>query len=70
MVKLNLTKLNFSEHIKSIIKKIGKTVGLLRKFQQILARSSLLTIYKMFIRSRLDYADMIYDQAYYSAFYD
>ena len=70
MVKLNLTKLNFSEHIKSLIKKINKTVGLLRKFQQILGRSSLVTIYKMFIRSRLDYADMIYDQAYYSAFYD
>ena len=60
-------KLNFSEHIKSITKKISKTMGLLRKFQQILPRSSLLTIYKTFIRSRLDYADIIYDQAYNSA---
>ena len=33
-------------------------------------RSSLLTIYKTFIRSQLDYADVIYDQAYNSAFYD
>ena len=64
-------KLNFSEHIKSITRKISKTVGLLRKFQQILPRSSLLTIYKTFIRSQLDYyADIIYDQAYNSAFHD
>ena len=61
-------KLNFSEHIKSITKKISKTMGLLRKFQQIFPRSTLLTIYKTFIRSRLDYADIIYDQAHNSAF--
>ena len=63
-------KLNFSEHIKSITKKVSKTIGLLRKFQQILPRSSLLTIYKTFIRSQLDYADIIYDQAYNSAFHN
>ena len=63
-------KLNFSEHIKSITRKISKTMGLLRKFQQILPRSSLLTIYKTFIRSWLDYADIIYDEAYNSAFHD
>ena len=63
-------KLNFPEHIKSITKKISKTMGLLRKFQQILPRSTLLTIYKTFIRSRLDYADIIYEQAYNSAFHD
>ena len=43
---------------------------LLRKFQQILPRSSLLIIYKTFIRRRLDYTDIIYDQAYNSAFRD
>ena len=63
-------KLNFSKHIKSTTKKISKTTGLLRKFQQILPRSTLLTIYKTFIRSQLDYADIIYDQAYNSAFHD
>ena len=31
-------KLNFSEHIKSITRKFSKTMGLLRKFQQILLR--------------------------------
>ena len=45
-------------------------MGLLTKFQQVLPRSTLLTIYKTFIRSRLDYADTIYDQAYNSAFHD
>ena len=63
-------KLNFSEHIKSITKKISKTMDLLRKFQQILPRLTLLTIYKTFVRSRLDYADIIYDQAYNSACHD
>ena len=62
-------KLNFSEHIKSITNKNSKSTGLLRKFQQILPRSSLLTIYETFIRSRLDYA-IIYDQAYNSTFHD
>ena len=45
-------------------------MGLLRKFHQILPRSSLLAIYKTFIRSRLDYADIIYNQVYNSAFHD
>ena len=35
-----------------------------------LPRSSLLTIYKTFIRSWLDYTDIIYDQAYHSTFHD
>ena len=63
-------KLSLSEHIKSITKKFNKTMGLLRKFQQILPRSSLLTIYKTFIRSRLDYADIICDEAYKSTFHN
>ena len=63
-------KLNFSEHIKSITRKINKTLGLLRKFEQILPRSSLLTIYKTFIRRQLHYVDIIYDQAYNSVFHD
>ena len=39
-------------------------MGLLHKSQQILPTSSLMTIYKTFTRSRLDYADIIYDQGY------
>ena len=46
-------KLNFVEHIKNITQKIGKTMGLLGRFQPILPR---------FIRSPLGLADAIYDQ--------
>ena len=63
-------KLNLSRHKESITKKISKAMGLLRKFQQTLPRSILLTIYKTFIRCRLDYADIIYIQAYNSVFHD
>ena len=43
---------------------------LLLRFQPILPRSSLLTIYKTFIRRQLDFADVIYDQACNSAFHE
>ena len=57
-------KLDFREHINHVFSKVSKTIGLLRKFQCILPRLSLLTIYKSFIRPHLDYGDIIYDQAY------
>ena len=37
-------------------------IGLLRKLQAILTRTSLLTIYKLSIRPHLDYGDVVYDQ--------
>ena len=61
-------KLNFEEHRKTIVNKINKTIGLLRKFQNFLPRKSLLTIYKPFIRPHLDYGDIIYDQTYNTSF--
>ena len=45
-------------------------MDLLRRFRPILPRSSLLIIYKTFIRSQLDHADFIYDQAYNSSFHE
>ena len=45
-------------------------MSLLRRFQPILPRSFLLTIYKTFIRSQFDFADVIYDQAYNSSFHE
>ena len=59
-------KLNFVQHIK----KISKTMGLLRRFKPILPRASLLAIYKTFIKSELDFADAIYDQVYNSSFHE
>ena len=37
---------------------------MVRKFQKILPRPALLTIYKHFIRTHLDYGDIIYNQAF------
>ena len=45
-----------------------KGIGLLRKLQAILPRTSLLTIYKSFIRPDLDYSDVVYDQSSNDAF--
>ena len=62
-------KLNFEEHLKTIVNKINKTIGLLRKLQNFLPRKSLLTMYKSFIRPHLDYGDIIYDQSYNTSFH-
>ena len=56
-------RLHFQEHWKSLLKKVNKTVALLRNFHNILPRSALLTIYKCFVRIHLDYGDIIYEQA-------
>ena len=63
-------KLNSVEYINNITQKIIKAMSLLHRFQPILPRSSQLTICKTFISSQLDYADVIYDQAYNSSFHD
>ena len=62
-------RLDFQEHWKSLLKKVNKTVTLLRKFQNILPRSALLTMYKCFVRTHLDYGDIIYDQAFNNSFH-
>ena len=46
------------------MKKVNKTIWLLRKLENILPRVPLLTIYKTFVRPHLDYVDVIYDQHY------
>ena len=48
-------RLTFDEHLTNVSNKISKTIGLLRKLQNILPRPALLTIYKYFIRPHLDY---------------
>ena len=61
-------RLDFQAHWKSLLKKVNKTAALLCKFQNILPRSALLTIYKFFVRTHLDYGDIIYDQAFNNSF--
>ena len=62
-------RLFFEDHLKMISNKVNKTIGLLRKLQNILPRSALLTIYKSFIRPHLDYGGIIYDLAYNASFH-
>ena len=50
--------------------KVNKPIGLLRKFQLVLPRSSLFTIYKTFIRSPFNYADVGCNQSYKSSFHE
>ena len=52
-------KLNFHDHINAKILKVNKGIGIIKRLSN--PRKSLLTIYKSFIRSHLDYCD-IYDQ--------
>ena len=50
----------------NIIKLHNKTTN---KFQSVLPRHFLITIYKTFIRPHLDYGDVIYDRAFNESFH-
>ena len=63
------TKLDFDLHLQNVQSKVNKTIGLLRKLQNILQRESLVTIYKSSIRLHLDYGDIICNRAYNSLFH-
>ena len=61
-------KLTFDEHLNNVLNKVNKTIGLLCKLQNLLSRSTLITIYKAFARPHLDYGDILFDQTYNSSF--
>ena len=61
--------LSFKDHLKMMLNKVNKTIGLLRKLHNILPRSVLLIIYKSFIRPHPNFGDIIYDQAYNASFH-
>ena len=61
-------KLTFEERILNALKKINRTIGLLRKLQSVLPRITLVIIYKAFVRPNLDYGDILYDQTFNSSF--
>ena len=54
-------KLNFKQHTKLLIDKASKGIGVIRKLRYSIPRQALVTLYKSFIRSVLEYADVIYD---------
>ena len=55
-------KLSLLKQIDQKIKKATVGVNIMRKLNILLPRSSLLRVYKCFIRLLLDYGDVIYDQ--------
>ena len=64
------SKLAFEEHYKTILNMTNRTKELLRKFQSLLPRAALVTIYKAFFRPHLDYGDVLYDQAFIASFHE
>ena len=62
-------KLSLLNHFKTVFEKTNKKLGHFRKLQLVLARSSLLVIYKLFVRPHLDYGDIIYNQSYNTTFH-
>ena len=63
-------KLNFKEHSNTAISKVNKGISLIKKLRHTLPRKSLLTIYKAFLRTLIDYGDIIYDQPHNESFYE
>ena len=49
--------------------KINKNIGLIRKLQNLLPRTALITLYKVFVCPHFDYADILYDRAHNVSFH-
>ena len=63
------TKLSLLDHFKSAFEKRNKKVGLFRKMELLLARSSLLIFQRSFVTPHLDYGDIIHNQVYNTTFH-
>ena len=55
-------RLNFKMHTETVLCKIKKGISIIKKLRHTLPRTSLLTIYKAFLRPHIDYGDIIYNQ--------
>ena len=55
-------KLKFNHHIKEIMSKVKKGIGVIRKLRSIFPRNDLFAIYKSIIRPNIDYCDFSYHQ--------
>ena len=64
------SKLDFNEHVNNKINICNKSIGIMKNLSLTLSRNSLLTIYKTFVMSILDYADIIYDKTLTESFKD
>ena len=65
-------KLIFDKHLNNVLNKVDKTIGLLRKLQNLLSRSTLITIIRTlyFVRPHIDYGDILFDQTYNTYFHE
>ena len=61
-------KLSFEGHLSKVKSKVNKTISIIRKLQNALPRSALLPMHKSFIRSYLNYEDIIYNKAFNQSF--
>ena len=52
------TRLSFEKHLETVLCKINRTIGFIRKLQNLLPRSPLITLYKAFVHPHLDYGDI------------
>ena len=46
----------------NVLNAVNRTIGLLRKLEDLISRSTIITINKVFVRPHLDYGDILYDQ--------
>ena len=65
---LGIIRLSFEKHLETVLCKLNKTMGLIRKLQNLLPRTALITLHKAFLYPNLDYGDILYDQAHNALF--
>ena len=61
-------KLDSKDHIDNKVNKYNKTIRIMKRLYLILSRKNLSIIYKSFVRSNFDYADIIYDNTFNESF--
>ena len=54
------SKLNFQSHAREAILKARRGIGIIRHISKYVSRNVLDQIYKLYVRSHLDYGDIIY----------
>ena len=57
------TKLNWNDHISSIISSVFKLLDVLQKLSKEIDRKSLEIIYQTFVRSKMEYACIVWDDS-------
>ena len=65
-------KLTFEAHLNDLLSKVNKIIGflLLCKLQNLLPRTTLITIYKAFLIPHMDYSDVDYEEAFSNSFHE